>query len=894
MGHRRSATYWFNLFGAASLVLGALVGCSGDDGPAGPAGSNAVVGGTTVNVAALSTTELQNLTFAPADSKVTSVAINSAPVVKFTLKDSTGRGVTGLGFTSQSSPTALPTLTNMAFGIAKLVPAPAGSTGPSRWVNYIVVSTSNALSRPGTDNAGTLVDHGDGSYTYTFFRDIAGVKAIIDASTNATKAELDDTTYAPALTHRLVIQIGGSVRGTGRNTADGVQIVPSVNMQNPINLFYDFIPATGQVVSSSDESRNIVDVSACFQCHSQFTWHGGDALDGTPGSRQDTRYCVVCHTEQRKWGRSDATIAGGTATNPTGYTGSTYRMNFEGYDAFGTGQLWGQSAGLMPRLIHRIHKGEDLARTGYNYAGVAFNHVTYPQQRQNCRKCHAGPDGENFKNVPNRAACGACHDNINFSTGENLTNPAKPHAPLANDANCGLCHTPDAIEAVHTTDNPTANNPSVPTDAVNFTYEIQSVTVTATTQPVIKFRILRDGTPVVFNGTTSGTGGNVLGGFTGNPSFVIAYAMAQNGVVPADYNNLGNAAGQPQTVSLGNLTSTDASWTYAPTTSYGTLSAPDANGYYTATVTNAARGFPSGSTMRAVGLQGYFTQVYTTDRNGDGVVNASDNLARHAISVVKGVGGDAQRRAIIDPAKCGNCHEWLELHGGNRVVGVGSDPTQPVVCLMCHNPNLSSSGRWANVANLNAENAAALTADGYNAADPATWPEATQNFKNLVHQIHGSRKRTNEFRHVRDRGTSGVFYYNWSHVTFPGILRNCETCHKAGTAGGYDGNIPAGALPTTNITGAAAADRTTVPNASDDVTLPFLATCVGCHDDATARSHMTANGGVFTVLGAAPGYTGSLGVSSQPRSVAASSVEQCSVCHGPGRVAAVTEVHARR
>jgi len=45
MGNRRSATKWFNLFGAAGLVIAALAGCSGDDGPAGPSGADAVVGG---------------------------------------------------------------------------------------------------------------------------------------------------------------------------------------------------------------------------------------------------------------------------------------------------------------------------------------------------------------------------------------------------------------------------------------------------------------------------------------------------------------------------------------------------------------------------------------------------------------------------------------------------------------------------------------------------------------------------------------------------------------------------------------------------------------------------------------------------------------------------------
>jgi hypothetical protein len=102
----------------------------------GQAGSNAVVGGTTVNVGTLSQDQLKNLSFSLADSKVTGVTIASAPVVRFTVKDSTGRGVVGLEtFWSQSSPTALKSYTNLAFALAKLVPAPANSGAPSRWVS---------------------------------------------------------------------------------------------------------------------------------------------------------------------------------------------------------------------------------------------------------------------------------------------------------------------------------------------------------------------------------------------------------------------------------------------------------------------------------------------------------------------------------------------------------------------------------------------------------------------------------------------------------------------------------------------------------------------------------------------------------------------------------------
>jgi len=64
------------------------------------------------------------------------------------------------------------------------------------------------------------------------------------------------------------------------------------------------------------------------------------------------------------------------------------------------------------------------------------------------------------------------------------------------------------------------------------------------------------------------------------------------------------------------------------------------------------------------------------------------------------------------------------------------------------------------------------------------------------------------------------------------------------------------------------------------VLTPMTAACAACHDSSTALDHMKANGGRFyaprsTVL--APGA---------PQ-------EQCLICHGPGRTAAIGIVHQR-
>src|SRR5262249_12665207 len=132
---------------------------------------------------------------------VQSVTIQSPPVVRFTVKDATtGLPVVGLGNTSKSSTATAAGLTNFAFAIAKIVPGSNGS--PSRWVSYIVTtvpsrSSAAAPSRRSTDNTGTLVDNGDGSYSYQFYRDITQIKAQVAGMTVSppnNTADLDDLT----------------------------------------------------------------------------------------------------------------------------------------------------------------------------------------------------------------------------------------------------------------------------------------------------------------------------------------------------------------------------------------------------------------------------------------------------------------------------------------------------------------------------------------------------------------------------------------------------------------------------------------------------------------------------------------------------------------------------
>ena len=250
------------------------------------------------------------------------------------------------------------------------------------------------------------------------------------------------------------------------------------------------------------------------------------------------------------------------------------------------------------------------------------------------------------------------------------------------------------------------------------------------------------------------------------------------------------------------------------------------------------------------------------------------SLARHTVSVSKNVTGDPLRREVVDSNKCGGCHEWFEGHGGNRVFDT-------MTCVMCHNPNLSSSGRGANPANVSQAEKDKMIAAGLDPANPLSWPEATNNFKDMIHGIHGSADRATPYEFVRDRGTSGVYFYDFSEVTFPASANNCLVCHKPNT---YTTNLNPAVLvsnqktTTGNDTTTAAVVnvRKTVPNATDLVTSPIAAACNGCHDSTPAAAHMKQNGAFINL---------------QRDAANISYYETCNVCHGPGKTVDVKLMH---
>jgi OmcA/MtrC family decaheme c-type cytochrome len=654
---------------------------------------------------------------------------------------------------------------------------------------YLRFATAKLITNPSVTGETRWVSYNQGERTYTKLTYNGGTSYTY--VTSALTATTGPTVFDATAPTRIGLQI---------STAAGVT-------SKPLQIVYDFRPDGNPITVT----REIVSTAACAECH-------GTGNGIAHGTRYNAQYCAVCHTAE--------TTRGGETVE-------------------------------FKSMVHSIH-------TSQTRGFLDASEVTYPQDILNCTKCHHGAaavNANNWQNQPSIEACGSCHRAGGPGPAVDFSNHM---GGAVTNADCTGCHNSSRtdkrnVEIAHRTINATTNNPNVPTGEVNFAYEINLVTASSTTtlsavNPIIKFRILANenaapSTPVTFaTYTTVPSVPTMLTvgthTFSGSPSFLVAYALPQEGLANNaatmnDYNNLGKAAAQPATISLTNLWNGSA----------GTLTGPDASGYYTATITSTTGKFPAGAKMRTVALQGYFTQVDT----GDG---------RHALSVTGTVTGDVVRRAVVDPVKCGACHEWFEGHGGNRNIGLGSASAPVagkdnaiVVCVLCHNPNLSSSGRGADPATvlsrMSTTDQTRMRAAGYNPADPSTYPEESQNLKDLIHATHASGIRTEPFRFVRDRGTSGVYYYDMSEVTFPGRIGDCEICHFSGT---YNLPTTAGLLSSTYVTsdGNAATsvttDRSTVPNANDIVTSPATAACITCHTTNVPVTHMNAQGSSIKVI----------------------------------------------
>ncbi|MBS1874670.1 MAG: OmcA/MtrC family decaheme c-type cytochrome [Acidobacteria bacterium] len=414
--------------------------------------------------------------------------------------------------------------------------------------------------------------------------DSGGTWTLVDSATGTydytfkTKAP---ATFDATVTHTIGGQAERSLTDfgiTGAYTSDAV---------------YNWVPNGSPVTVT----RDVVSEKSCNQCHDPISAHGG--------GRKSMAYCVLCHTDQ--------------SVNPDTY--NTVDMKV---------------------FIHKLHMGQNLpsVKAGVPYIIVHrqavqdYSDIAFPQDIRNCVSCHAPgtKQADNWKTNPTRAACGSCHDNVNFQTGENHVN-----LPQVSDNECKNCHTPTAtldfdasIPGAHVIPNNSASLPGI-------IMQIQGVTNTASNNsPVVTFKVTnKKGEPVDISKLTS------IRVILAGPN--VDYQVGSKGVRFSE--NPAAVAGK--------------------------------DGVYTYTMTNKIPDSSTGSYTISMEARNSVTLLPGTQKQ-----TAATDMAKpveYYFSVDKSP--VVARRKVVSSEKCAACHQNLGfVHGGTR------GETQE--CVICHNPTL--------------------------------------------------------------------------------------------------------------------------------------------------------------------------------------------------------------
>ena len=282
---------------------------------------------------------------------ITGVTLAPTPVVEFSLIDEVGFALTGLSSS------------NIRFTLAKLTPAVDGNS--SFWQSYLntrktpTVFPGNAPAiQASTERDGQLLDHGDGTYTYTFTTDITSISQPLAV------------VYDPNLTHRVAMQLSGG---------------PAAN---PV---FDWVPASG--LTSGLLSREIAATTSCNQCHERLALHGG--------GRQEMKYCVTCHNPGTSEPNSQTDMDMSVLTHKI-HMG----RNLPSVQAGGSYLVYGFRDSLHD--YSDINFPQSLTNCTTCHVGTAT--------RTSTSAANTTAQGDNWNEVPTMTACASCHDDIDYTT----------------------------------------------------------------------------------------------------------------------------------------------------------------------------------------------------------------------------------------------------------------------------------------------------------------------------------------------------------------------------------------------------------------------------------------------------------------------------------------------
>ncbi len=450
---------------------------------------------------------------------------------------------------------------------------------------------------------------------------------------------------------------------------------------------YDFVPSGGAATP-----REVIKTESCNKCHDKLSFHGG--------SRVGLELCIMCHTPQ--------------TVDPD--TGNTVDMKV---------------------FVHKIHMGDELPSVkagvpyqiiGHNQDVADYSEVAMPSDIRRCEFCHESStkaaQADAWLKKPSREACGSCHDNVNFATGNNHVN-----LPQASDQQCAQCHTPQG---------------DLPLDASILGAHM--VVTRAASAPGLNFQILK-----VENGV-AGKAPTVTFTIRDNNGNGLSIADLTGGM-----NRIGLVLAGPTSdygyTDFGAGVTTHGYVSETPPTS----TSCSGDGTCTYTFTHAIPADATGTF--AIGMEGrrQYTLLPGTTQETTTEVGAVNKVAYFSVD-----GSKVQpRRQVVDIAKCNNCHSFLSLHGENR--------NQIEQCVLCHNPSETDISRRP----------------GATVASDKSAPPQAVNFALMIHKIHTGEKMTSDFGTTytivgfggSHNDFTGVRYPTMSDTGSTGDTAKCYMCH---------------------------------------------------------------------------------------------------------------------
>jgi OmcA/MtrC family decaheme c-type cytochrome len=524
---------------------------------------------------------------------------------------------------------------------------------------------------------------------------------------------------------------------------------------------FNFVP-NGSAVTVT---RDVIRTQSCNTCHYQLAFHGGYA-SGMP-------MCVMCHQPQ----------------NADPVTGNTLDLKV---------------------FAHKLHMGSSLPSVlgytsgtttvppapyeiiGYMNSVNNFSTVVDPAMTQRCEVCHSQTTGaaqaKAFMTEPTRAACGSCHDDVNFATGAN-----HPGGFQLDDTECANCHIPQgetpfdaSIMGAHVVanDTPAAYPPNPDTLISSVVVTITGVTNTLAGQkPVVAFTVKDiNGNPLALSALED------LDFTMAGPTTDYGYTSFGAGVTTPGYDTEDGTQGTCNT--SGSCTYTFLNAIPAAATGTYAIGAESERLENILAGTNAAQQVESGTPNPVA----YFSV------DGSPVVD---------------------RRTVVAETNCNACHVHLTLHGNRR--------NNPQYCVFCHNPS-----------NTDASTRAAA------AAPYKTQPAQGINFALLAHRIHdGVNAATNPGGPPKSpyivigHGSSPD---NFSGVLFPVMspagdatyMQNCQMCHTQVNGTNTEEILPIGLNPVQDPQG-------WIQGATGSPVQPTSSACSGCHVSEGESAHFLAN-----------------------------------------------------